>query len=232
MADWTEPLPDEAVEGETTHVEDHNKIVNALVEVRVNVNGIESNSEGKLDASEVSAALSGDTDTSVPRRDGGRIKAFTATDGDDVVNLSQLEAATAGLETDLDGKADVSHTHAWPAITGKPLTFEPATHAHAWTEITSKPATFPATAHTHPWADITGKPTTFTPATHAHTVADVTGLQAALDGKQVAGSYATTASVASKVTGIGVSAIWTGTIAQYDALTPDANTVYLIIEEA
>jgi hypothetical protein len=40
------------------------------------------------------------------------------------------------------------------------------------------------------WNDITGKPATFPPETHTHVVGDVTGLQAALDGKQVAGSYA------------------------------------------
>jgi hypothetical protein len=40
------------------------------------------------------------------------------------------------------------------------------------------------------WADITGKPSTFPPSTHSHAIADVTGLQAALDGKQAAGSYA------------------------------------------
>lgn len=40
------------------------------------------------------------------------------------------------------------------------------------------------------WDDVTGKPSTFTPSAHNHIIGDVTGLQAALDGKQVAGSYA------------------------------------------
>jgi hypothetical protein len=40
------------------------------------------------------------------------------------------------------------------------------------------------------WNDIAGKPSTFPPSTHQHVVGDVTGLQAALDGKQAAGSYA------------------------------------------
>ena len=39
------------------------------------------------------------------------------------------------------------------------------------------------------WVDITGKPATFPPDAHSHTIANVTGLQAALDGKQAAGSY-------------------------------------------
>jgi hypothetical protein len=42
------------------------------------------------------------------------------------------------------------------------------------------------------WADLSGKPSTFPPSVHGHIVADVTGLQAALDGKQAAGSYVLT----------------------------------------
>jgi hypothetical protein len=41
-----------------------------------------------------------------------------------------------------------------------------------------------------PWTGVTGKPSTFTPSAHNHVIGDVTGLQTALDGKQVAGSYA------------------------------------------
>lgn len=40
------------------------------------------------------------------------------------------------------------------------------------------------------WNDLTDKPSTFPPSTHTHAIADTTGLQAALDGKQAAGSYA------------------------------------------
>lgn len=45
------------------------------------------------------------------------------------------------------------------------------------------------------WADIENRPATFPPAGHTHTIADTTGLQTALDGKQTAGSYASTGSV-------------------------------------
>jgi len=45
------------------------------------------------------------------------------------------------------------------------------------------------------WGDVTGKPESFPPAGHSHTVEDVTGLQAALDGKQPSGNYATTDTV-------------------------------------
>lgn len=54
------------------------------------------------------------------------------------------------------------------------------------------------------WASITGKPSSFPPETHTHVIADVTGLQTALDGKQVAGSYAasTHGHVIADVTGL------------------------------
>ena len=41
MADWNVGLPAEAVEGAATHVEDHNKVVDAIKEVRTNVDTIE-----------------------------------------------------------------------------------------------------------------------------------------------------------------------------------------------
>lgn len=43
------------------------------------------------------------------------------------------------------------------------------------------------------WANLPGKPNTFPPEAHQHSVADVTGLQTALDSKQPAGNYATSA---------------------------------------
>jgi hypothetical protein len=41
------------------------------------------------------------------------------------------------------------------------------------------------------YANLTNVPSTFAPSSHTHVVGDVTGLQAALDGKQASGSYAT-----------------------------------------
>lgn len=48
-----------------------------------------------------------------------------------------------------------------------------------------------ATLTSFPYGSLTGVPTTFVPSAHTHAVSDVTGLQAALDGKQPAGSYVT-----------------------------------------
>lgn len=41
MAEWNVDLPEKAVEGAATHVEGHNLIVDAVKEVRTNVDGIE-----------------------------------------------------------------------------------------------------------------------------------------------------------------------------------------------
>ena len=71
--------------------------------------------------------------------------------------------------------------------------------AQSWASITGKPSTFTPAAHTHAVADVTGlqaaldgkQPAgSYAPTSHVHTIANVTGLQAALDGKQAAGSYA------------------------------------------
>ena len=63
------------------------------------------------------------------------------------------------------------------------------------------------------WADLSGKPSTFPPSAHGHIVADVTGLQAALDGKQAAGSYAAAVHThtVSDVSGLGTLATQNGT---------------------
>lgn len=62
-----------------------------------------------------------------------------------------------------------------------------------WDAISNKPSSFPPAPHAHAWGEITNKPTAYTPASHTHPISDVSGLQIALDGKQVAGSYVTTA---------------------------------------
>ena len=41
MATWNVTLPSAATEGSKTHIADHNKIVDAIKEVRTNVDGIE-----------------------------------------------------------------------------------------------------------------------------------------------------------------------------------------------
>lgn len=42
MADWTAPLPDTAVEGSETHVEDHNRLTAAIEEARSFIDAAET----------------------------------------------------------------------------------------------------------------------------------------------------------------------------------------------
>jgi hypothetical protein len=63
------------------------------------------------------------------------------------------------------------------ASAGSALTAARADHVHSVPVIS--------------YTNLTNVPLTFAPAAHQHAVSDVTGLQAALDGKQAAGSYAT-----------------------------------------
>ncbi len=93
-------------------------------------------------------------------------------------------AEVTGLQTALDGKADVGETGGAPAA-----------HTHAMTDITGLSAALDGKAdnadlvayapvnHVHTFAQITEKPTTYTPSAHTHAIADVGGLQAALDAK-------------------------------------------------
>lgn len=71
----------------------------------------------------------------------------------------------------------------------------------------------PAT-HEHDWAQIKGT-APFAALSHTHTIQQVDGLASALENK---------------VDGEGITAIWSGTQADYDALTPDASTLYIVKE--
>jgi hypothetical protein len=116
----------------------------------------------------------------------------------------------AEVDTALAGKADAAHDH--------DATYAPLTHSHAIADVTGlqtaldgkqAAGSYAAATHTHDWADVTGEPTTlagygitdaassthdhdgdYAALAHTHAIADTTGLQAALDGKQAAGSYA------------------------------------------
>ena len=94
MADWTSPLPETAVEGETTHIEDHNAIVAAITEAR-----------GVIDAAEATiASLQGLIDD---KADGGhKHAAADITSGTlDAARIPALAVGKiTGLQDALDGK--------------------------------------------------------------------------------------------------------------------------------
>jgi hypothetical protein len=117
--------------------------------------------------------------------------------------MSPLRVAQAIEE--LGGGGGVS---SWNDLTDKPSTFPPATHTHPLSELTQSSATSgqvvtwsgtawvpqtPTGGGVTSYNDLTDVPSTFTPDAHTHEIADTTGLQAALDGKQAAGSYAESA---------------------------------------
>jgi len=101
-----------------------------------------------------------------------------------VVALSSLVGATGATgATGPQGPAgsvnlaDETPQPLGTASAGTALSAARADHVHAQGSIA--------------YSGLSGIPSTFAPSAHQHVVADVTGLQAALDGKQVAGSYAT-----------------------------------------
>ena len=66
MAEWNVTLPVAAVEGAATHVADHNLIVDAVKEVRTNVDGIELTPGPKGDKGEPGAAGKDGSDAANP----------------------------------------------------------------------------------------------------------------------------------------------------------------------
>lgn len=67
-----------------------------------------------------------------------------------------------------------------------------------WTNLSGKPSAFPPEAHTQGIASVTGLQAaldakqaagSYAAASHPHAISEVAGLQAALDGKQASGSY-------------------------------------------
>jgi len=119
--------------------------------------------------------------------------------------------------------------------------------APAWDSVTGKPAEFPPAAHEHLAADVTDLQAlldakqaagSYAAAVHSHVAADVTDLQALLDGKQAAGSYAAeihghaiadVAGLQAALDAKQTTAFVELTQAAYDALTPVAGTLYVIV---
>jgi hypothetical protein len=99
-----------------------------------------------------------------------------------VVALSSLVGATGatgatGPQGPPINLADETPQPLGTASAGTALSAARADHVHAQGSIA--------------YSALTGIPSTFAPSAHTHAVSDVTGLQAALDGKQASGTYAT-----------------------------------------
>lgn len=140
-------------------------------------------------------------------RDAALISETNAAASEDNALASANAAAASALQAATFNPADY-YTKVASDARYKAIGYVPA-----WGEITSKPVSFPPSAHTHVIADVTGLQAaldgkqaagSYASAVHGHVIADVTGLQAALDGKQAAGSYAAAAHthVIADVTGL------------------------------
>lgn len=111
------------------------------------------------------------------------------------------KASESELSAGLASKSDITHTHDFAAITGKPATYphDPIDWddvqnkpdlsgggSIAWNAVTSKPSTFPPSAHVHTESDVTGLATSLAGKSdtgHTHTESDISGLTADLAGK-------------------------------------------------
>ena len=115
----------------------------------------------------------------------------------------------------------------WSTISGKPaVVAEGATQADARTAIGAGTSSFSGA-----YADLTGEPTTMTPTAHEHTAADVDS-GASSDGQVLTSDGAGGAAwepLPPGVQGVGVSTVWAGSQAAYDAIsTPDPSTIYFV----
>lgn len=118
-----------------------------------------------------------------------------------VVNIDNSVTLVEGIHDEVVLARDeaVAAQTAAEAAAAAAATFNPSDY---YTKIAADARFLQLTNFT--WANLSGKPSTFTPSAHTHTIAEVTGLQAALDGKQAAGSYAAAAHthVIGEVTGL------------------------------
>ena len=107
MADWATNLPDEAVVGEETHVEDHNAIVAAISEARSVIDAAQAtiaSLQGLLDGKAESGHKHAAADITSGTLDAARIPTLA------VGKISGLQAALDGKadDSDLAAKADAS----------------------------------------------------------------------------------------------------------------------------
>ncbi|MGP5484367.1 hypothetical protein ACTXMZ_15430 [Brachybacterium alimentarium] len=121
MADWKKPLPDEAVEGADTHVEDHNKLTDAVKEVRSNVDGIELTPGPKGDKGDAGAA-GAKGDTGPAGKDGAKGDAGAA--GKDGAKGEKGDAGAKGA-TGAAGKDGFPSEEDWDALVARVEALEP-----------------------------------------------------------------------------------------------------------
>lgn len=110
MAEWAIDLPEVASEGATTHVADHNQIVDAIAEARTALDAVEALIAGKAATSHKHAAA--DVNSGV--LDGARIPDLAQ------AKITGLTAALAGKQ-DSGDFAVTTHKHAAADVTSGTL---------------------------------------------------------------------------------------------------------------
>ena len=97
MATWTKPLPAAATEGAETHIEDHNKIVDAIKEARTNIDEIEltPGPAGPAGADGAQGPKGDKGDAGAPGADGADGFGTEAQYNDIIARLEALEGAAA-----------------------------------------------------------------------------------------------------------------------------------------
>ena len=106
MATWTKPLPAAATEGAETHIEDHNKLVDAIKEARTNIDEIEltpgpagadgaQGPEGPAGADGAQGPKGDKGDAGAPGADGADGFGTEAQYNDIIARLEALEGAAA-----------------------------------------------------------------------------------------------------------------------------------------
>lgn len=133
---------------------------------------------------------------------GNKIYAEILPEGNIYVEMTGGVPGPQGEKGDT-GDTGPAGTTDWSGITNKPSTFAPSSHNHVISDVTGLQAALDGkqdAGSAASWGGITGTLSNQTDlqsalngkanSAHNHPISDVTGLQAALDGKQVAGNYA------------------------------------------
>lgn len=122
MADWNSPLPDTAVVGEATHVEDHNRIVAAITEVRTNVDSVE-------DAAEAAPTWASVT---------GKPATFAPTVGTTAATALAGNTALLAIGTTATTAAAGNHTHTVAQVTGLQAVLDAKATAAALADLAAR----------------------------------------------------------------------------------------------
>jgi len=141
-------------------VEEDGTVINGTLDVSKKITAPEFIGDLAGNATTASTLKTPHTINGIPF-DGSESITITANPSTHSHPISQV----TNLQTELNNRSPLTHTHTWNQITGQPSTFPPATHSHNWDSITGRPATFAPVTHNHTWNQISDRPTIPTAST-------------------------------------------------------------------